>query len=532
MSDLLKRLENLSPEKRELMLKKLQTQTKISSNDTVRKFTAIQPISRDKAIPLSFAQQRLWFLDQLEGKNVNYNMAGAIRITGSLQVVALKQAIAEIVQRHEVLRTNFQTANGMTIQTIAPTADITLPVIDLQGLTSAQQSAEVERLANEEADKPFDLAGDRLLRVTLLMLREQEYILLITIHHKQCDGWSLEIFFCELATLYKVFSVGKPSPLPALPIQYADFADWQRQWLQGEVLENGLNYWKQQLAGAPPLISLPTDRPRPNVQTFRGDVERFEIDSHLTSKLKAISRQSNATLFMTLLAVFATLLSRYNSQSDLVVGSPIANRNRSEIEPLIGFFVNTLLLRIDLTENPTFLELLRRVQQVALDAYTHQDIPFEKLVEELQPERNLSYNPLFQVMFVLQNTPQVSMELPNLTLTLEKEDVTAKFDLTLSIEETDQELIASWEYSTDLFDATTIKRMVGHFQTILEEIVANPQQQVSQIPLLTASERHQLLVEWNKTQVEYPSTSSSKPAPNLLQVTLKLFILQSFLSIY
>jgi amino acid adenylation domain-containing protein/non-ribosomal peptide synthase protein (TIGR01720 family) len=504
MSDLLKRLENLSPEKRELVLKKLQTQTRISSTDTVRQFPSIEPIPRDRAIPLSFAQQRLWFLNELEGANASYNMAAAIRLSGPLQVAALERAIAEIVQRHDVLRTNFKTVNGIAIQSIAPTSTVTLPVVDLQALTPEEQSAEVQRLASVEAEKPFDLANDSLVRITLLMLRKEEHMLLVTIHHIVSDGWSIGIFFREVATLYEAFSTGKPSPLSALPIQYADFAHWQRQWLQGEVLENRLNYWKQQLAGAPPLLSIPTDRPRPKVQTFRGGIEYFQIDADLTRKLKTLSRQSHATLFMTLLAAFASLLSRYSNQSDIVVGSPIANRNRSEIESLIGFFVNTLLLRIDLNGNPDFWELLNRTRQVALDAYAHQDVPFEKLVDELQPERNLSYNPLFQVMFVLQNTPDVKLELPGLTITLENEDVAAKFDLTLSIEETEQELIGSWEYNTDLFDAATIKRMVGHFQTLLEAIVANPQQRVSELPLLTATERHTLLVEWNNTFAEYP----------------------------
>lgn len=504
MSDLLKRLESLSPEKRELVLKKLQTQTPISSTDTVRQFPSIEPIPRDRSIPLSFSQQRLWFLNELEGANASYNMAAAIRLCGPLQIAALKRAIAEIVQRHEVLRTTFKTVDGVAIQSIASTSTVTMLVVDLQALTAEEQSVEVQRLASVEAEKPFDLANGPLVRITLVMLREEEHVLLVTIHHIVSDGWSIGIFFREVATLYEAFSMGKPSPLSSLPIQYADFAHWQRQWLQGEVLENGLNYWKQQLAGAPPLLSLPTDRPRPKVQTSRANIEHFQINSDLTKKLKVLSRQSGTTLFMTLLAAFATLLSCYSNQLDIIVGSPIANRKRSEIEPLIGFFVNTLLLRIDLEGDPSFSELLTRMRHVALDAYAHQDVPFEKLVEELQPERNLSYNPLFQVMFILQNTSQPRLELPGLILTLEMENVTANFDLTLSIEETEQELVASWEYNTDLFDAATIKRMVGHFQTLLEGIVANPQQPVSAIPMLTASERNLLLVEWNNTKKEYP----------------------------
>lgn len=503
MTDLQKRLDNLSEEKRELLLQKLQTHKQISSTGDINQVPPLVAVSREQTVPLSFAQQRLWFLDQLEGGSANYNMAAGVRLIGSLQVAALEQAIAEIVQRHEVLRTNFQTVDGTAIQVIAPTCTITLPVLDLQALTTEEKSTQVQRLAKEEADKLFDLANDSLLRITLLKLREEEHILLVTMHHIISDGWSIEIFFREMTTLYEAFFMGTPSPLAPLPIQYTDFAHWQRQWLQGEVLEKGLSYWKQQLAEIPPLLSLPSDRPRPNTQSFQGNVERFQIQPGLTKKLKELSLQSGATLFMTLLTAFAVLLSRYSNQSDIVVGSPIANRNRKEVEPLIGFFVNTLLLRVDLQGEPSFSELLNQVRQVALDAYTHQDVPFEKLVEELQPERSLSYNPLFQVMFILQNTPQPQLKLAGLNLTLEMENVTVNFDLSLSIEETGQELIGSWEYNTDLFDAATIKRMVGHFQTLLEGIVANPQQQVSKTSILTASERKQLLSEWNNTYKDY-----------------------------
>ena len=504
MNDQQKLLKNLSAQKRELLLKKLQKEKQISLTGKTDNIPPLVAVSREQTLPLSFAQQRLWFLDELEGGSANYNMAAAVRLVGSLQVTALKKAITEIVQRHEVLRTNFKTVNGTAVQVITPNLTVSLPQLDLQALTPEEKSAEVQRLVKEEADKSFDLANDPLLRVTLLKLSPEEHLLLLTIHHIVCDGWSIEVFFREITTHYEAFLIGTPSPLSALPIQYSDFAHWQRQWLQGEVLEKGLNYWKQQLAEIPPLLSLPTDRPRPNVQSFRGDIERFQIKADLTKKLRELSRQSGATLFMSLLTAFAILLSRYSNQSDIIVGSPIANRNYKEIESLIGFFVNTLLLRVDLQGEPTFSELLYRVRQVALDAYTHQNVPFEKLVEELHPERSLSYNPLFQVMFILQNTPQPQLELPGLNLSLEMENVTANFDLSLSIEETEQELLGSWEYNTDWFDATTIKRMVGHFQTLLECIVTNPQQPISALPILTAKERKQLLVEWNNTQKKYP----------------------------
>jgi len=465
----------------------------------------IEPVPRDEELPLSFAQARLWFLDQLEGGSATYNMPATLCLMGPLHVAALEQVVVEIVRRHEVLRTTFPRGNGKAVQVIAPNLTVTLPVVDLQALPENEQSTVVQQLATSEAQRPFDLSNDLLVRVTLLKLGEESHNLLVTMHHIVSDGWSIGIFIREVAALYEAFSKGAPSPLPDLSIQYADFAHWQRQWLTGEVLETQLNYWKQQLAGVAPLLSLPTDRPRPAVQTFRGGTKHFKLNSDLTNKLLTLSQQSGVTLFMTLLTAFVALLCRYSNQSDIVVGSPIANRNRTEIESLIGFFVNTLVLRTDLSGNPTFPELLARVRQVALDAYDHQDVPFEQLVEALQPERSLSHSPLFQVMFVLQNASMERLKLPGLTIIpLEIESVTAKFDLLLLMEETEQELRGSLEYNTDLFDAATIERMLGHFQTMLEAIVANPQQQLKELPLLTAAERHQLLVEWNDTFAEYP----------------------------
>jgi len=491
--------DKLSPAKRALLEKWRRGELKENTEAQV-----IQRCPERDSLPLSFAQQRLWFLDQLEGGSATYNVPAAMRLSGSLQVVALEQAIGEIVQRHEVLRTSFPMVNQSPVQAIAPCLSVTLPIVDLQ-LPELEQSALVQRLAHEEATRPFDLSHGPLLRVTLLRLEEKTHVLLVTMHHIVSDGWSIGIFIRELSALYQAFSTIAPSPLPELPIQYADFAHWQRQWLSGEVLETQLNYWKQQLAGAPPILELPTDRSRPLVQTSRGSAEPFKLNPHLTRRLLTLSQQSGTTLFMTLLAAFVTLLSRYSSQEDIVVGSPIANRHRREIEPLIGFFVNTLVLRTDVKGNPSFSELLTRVRQVALDAYAHQDLPFEQLVETLQPERSLSHNPLFQVMFVLQNASMGKLELPGLTLTpLEMSSVTAKFDLTLAMSETEQGLQGVWEYNTDLFEAATIRRMVGHFQTLLQGIVSNPQQHIQELPLLTDADRHQLLVKWNDTQVEYP----------------------------
>jgi phthiocerol/phenolphthiocerol synthesis type-I polyketide synthase E len=467
--------------------------------------TTIEPASRSTELLLSFPQQRMWFFEQFVERSATYSMHRLLHLVGYLNVAALAKSLTEIVRRHEILRTTFRSVNGAPMQVIAASLAVTVPMVDLQHLLGAEQAAEVQRLANYESQQPFDLVNGPLLRVTRLQLAEQSHVLLITMHHIIGDGWSWVVFFRELGILYQAFFQGEASPLPELPIQYADFACWQRQWFTGELLETQLIYWKQQLAGAPPLLELPTDRSRPSIQTFRGATESFNLSVQLTQKLKTFSQKSGVTLFMTLLAAFFTLLHRYSGQSDIVIGSPIANRHRSEIEPLIGFFVNTLALRIQGQGNPTFADLLAQVRQITLDAHAHQDFPFERLVEVLQPERSASYTPIFQVMFVLQNTPPEKLELPNLTLTaLKPKNNTAKFDLTLSLKETETGISGEWEYSSDLFEAATVHRMIGHLQTLLAGIVANPEYPVSKLPLLTESERHQLLVEWNNTQIDYP----------------------------
>ncbi len=500
MIDLSKRIANLSPEKREL----LRQQLKKKRGDVIR--TPISPQKRDShAFPLSFAQQRLWFLDQLEPGNSTYNIYAAVRLRGPLNVAALEQSLNEILRRHEALRTTFATVEGQPIQMISSPEPFTLSIADLRQFPETEREPEARRLATEEARRPFDLARGPLLRTTLLRLSEEDHILLLTMHHIISDGWSRGVLYRELSALYEAFSAGKPSPLPEPPIQYADFAVWQRQWLQGKTLEVQLSYWKKQLEGAPSVLEVPTDRPRPAVQTFRGARQSLVLSKSLTEAVKALSRQEGATLFMTLLAAFKTLLHRYTGQDDIIVGSPIAGRNRPEVEGLIGFFVNTLVLRTDLSGNPSFRELLSRVREIALEAYAHQDLPFEKLVEELQPERNLSHSPLFQVMFVLQNTPGQALELPDLKLNpMEVDNDTAKFDLTLSVVEGTEGLQGTFEYNTDLLDAVTVKRMVGHLRTLLEGTVANPEQRIEALPLLTEAERHQLLVEWNDTQANYP----------------------------
>jgi amino acid adenylation domain-containing protein len=466
----------------------------------------IKRISGNEEFILSFAQQRLWFLTQLEPNSSFYNMSAVVRLQGQLNRHALEESLNEILRRHEVLRTTFKTAEGRPVPVILSSTPLSLPVIDLSQLSSAQQQTKVKQLALAEAQQPFNLAADLMLRVKLLHLGEQEHVAIFTMHHIASDGWSLDVLVRELSALYQAFCTGQASPLAELPIQYADFAAWQRQWLKGEVLQSQLAYWRRQLDGAPTLLKLPTDHPRPAIQTFRGATYSFEISQEQSVGLKTLSQQQECTLFMTLLAAFKALLHRYTVSEDIVVGSPIANRNRAEIEGLIGFFVNTLVLRTHLGDNPTFGELLSRVREVALGAYAHQDLPFDLLVEELQPQRSLSHTPLFQVMFILQNAPMSEIELSGLNLSLlENNSDTAKFDLTLSMEETASGLVGSFEYNTDLFEVDTIRRMAGHLQTLLSGIIANPEQNLWELPLLTEAEKAQLL-EWNDTQAEYSNS--------------------------
>lgn len=463
-----------------------------------------QLLQKKDFFPLSFAQQRLWFLNQLEPSSAFYNISHAIRLTGFLNVPALEQTLNEIVLRHEALRTSFMTVEGQPIQVIDPTLTISLPIVDLRKFSEVEREAEVLRLTTEEARRPFNLAKAPLLRATLLHLSEVEQVVLFTMHHIVSDDWSMKILIKEVAALYQAFNLGQPSALVELPIQYADFAVWQQQWLQGEELQTQLFYWIQQLDGAPSMIELPTDFPRPAIQNYQGARQSIVLPKSLTQALKKLSQQEGTTLFMTLLAAFKVFLYHYTQQNDILVGTPIANRNRSEIEGLIGFFVNTLVLRTDLGGNPSFRELLRRVRQVTLEAYTHQDLPFEYLVEKLQPQRDLSYSPLFQVMFALQNVRKDELKLPGITLSsLQLEKQTAQFDLSVDFFETESGLSGWFEYNTDLFDASTVTRMVKHFCKLLSDIVANPEQHIAELSLLTQVEQQQLLVEWNNTQAEY-----------------------------
>jgi len=477
--------------------------------------STLHPVSREGPLPLSFAQQRLWFLAQLVPDNPFYNVPAAIRLRGQLDRGVLHQAFRAIVHRHEALRTTFVAVEGQPLQRVTASLDLPLPVVDLQVLPPAEREATAQRLATEEALRPFDLSCDRLLRVKILQLEATEQILLLNLHHIVADGWSLGVLVRELGDLYTAFRLGNPSPLPPLPIQYADFAQWQRQGLQGAVLEAQLAYWRQQLAKAP-VLDLPTDHPRPPQPSYRGATHPLQLSQELTASLQALSQEAGATLFMTLLAAFQSLLYRHSGQEDICVGSPIANRNRRELEGLIGFFVNSLVLRSNLSGNPTFRELLHRVRETTLAAYAHQDLPFEKLVEELHPERDPSRNPLFQVVFALQNAPMQPLELPGVTLQPLKFEVqTTRFDLELHLWEPDHGLSGLWEetcdglsgfmaYSTDLFEPATIARMLGHWQTLLAGIVTNPDATIAELPLLTAAEAQQLLVDWNQTGAAYP----------------------------
>ena len=469
----------------------------------------IVPAVRDGSLSLSFAQQRLWFLDQWEPESAVYNICRAHRLTGRLDVTAMEESLNAIVQRHEILRTTFPAPDGKPTQVIAPVLRLPLAVVDLQKLPVVEREAQSQCMANEEARLPFDLSRGPLLKATLVRLADEDHLFLCTVHQIVCDGWSMQVFFREFWTFYEAYSAKRLPSVPTLSLQYADFSVWQRQWFQGEVLESQLRYWKKQLGTSLPVVSLPNDRSRPVLQSFRGARIPLVLSEFLTEGLNELSRREEVTLFMTLMAAFQTMLYRYTWQEDMVVGFPIANRNWVEAAGLIGFFVNTLVLRTDFSGNPTFNELLSRVRDVCLGAYANQDLPFEKLVEELRPERDRSRNPLFQVMFVFQipESPEVGLQ----SLRSQPVDVdagTSKFDLTLSLAEREKKLTGFIEHSTDLFGRSTIERMMGHFQTLLEGIVANPEQPISTVPLLTEAERDQLLVEWNNKQVDYPNDST------------------------
>ncbi|MFI3157993.1 MAG: amino acid adenylation domain-containing protein [Methylococcaceae bacterium] len=466
---------------------------------------AIRQAARDRLPPLSFAQMRLWLLERISDAGGAYNIPFFLQLEGVLEnEQALERAINEVIRRHDSLRTHFAEHKGVPFQIIEPSLSIALLTRDLSNTPEALREAEMTRHLQAQAAPPFDLIKGPLLRAELIRLGQEHHVLLLTFHHIISDGWSMDVFARELSALYGAFSRNQPSPLPELPIQYADYAVWQQEWLQGEPMERLLAYWKVRLSDVPTL-ELPTDKPRPAIQSFHGKTQPFSLSPDLTEGLKALSRREGVTLFMTLAAAFQVLLHRYSGQDDIVIGTPTAGRSRVELEDLIGFFVNTLVLRTDLSGNPSFRELLAREREVTLGAYAHQDMPFEKLVEALNPERDLSRNPLFQVMFVLQNTPNDQLRLNEMAVeSLSVDNGTNQFDLTLELSETPQGLTGRVNYAGDLFEAASIDRLIGHFQTLLEGIVAHPEALLSELPLLTEAERRQLLVEWNATATPFP----------------------------
>ncbi|MFP2910880.1 amino acid adenylation domain-containing protein, partial [Pyxidicoccus sp. 3LFB2] len=461
-------------------------------------------------LPLSFSQQRLWFLEQLAPDSAFYNVPAAVRLTGPLDVPALEQSFEALMGRHESLRTTFRAEGGLPVQVVSPAGRVTLHVVDLSGRPDSEREQEARRLTEAESLRPFDLSQGPLLRTTLLKLAEQEHLLVLTLHHIVSDGWSTDILVREVAALYEAFSEARTPVLPELPVQYPDYALWQREWLKGEVLDAQLGYWKQQLEGSPAALELPTDKPRPAVQVYRGEIRHVLWPKALWRDLEALGRREGATPFMVLLAAFQTVLSRYSGQEDVCVGAPIAGRTQRETEGLIGFFANMLVLRARLQPGQSFRQLLAQVREVTLGAYAHQDVPFEKLVEELQPERDLSRSPLFQVTLTLQNTPATEVKLSRgLTLAgVESEGRTSKFDLSLLVDELPHGVVAAVNYNSDLFEAETMERLLGHLRVLLESAVARPEQRLADLPLMDAEEQRRLVEEWGGKRVEYPREQS------------------------
>ena len=465
-----------------------------------------QPIKNiPRQFPLSFTQRRLWFLDQLLPHSPVYNICTAERLTGQLDLAALKASLVAIVERHEILRTSFPAVDGEPLQIVNPDAKSVLLEIDLTHLPIAQRQVEATQILAEEAQTGFDMACGPLFRARLLVLGSDEFVWLFIVHQMIWDGWSFKIFHKELASFYESYLTGKPAVVPELPLQFVDYAVRERKELEGERSQKQLSFWRQTLYSDFHHLSLPTDHPRLPQPSYHGMRQSVVLPEPLPKGLKELRRRQGATLFMTLLAAFTTLLYRYSGQTNIVVGCPIANRSRPETENLIGSFINTVALKTRIDDHLRFTELLSEVRASCLAAFTHQEFPFEKLVEEMHPERSLNKNPLFQVFFAFQQTPPQSLSLRDLsTKQLEVSSNTSKFDLTLSLTERGQKLVGFFEYSTDLFDHDRIERMAGHFQTLLEAIVSDPDQSIATLPILTEAERHQILIEWNDTAADYP----------------------------
>jgi len=464
------------------------------------------PAPRDKALPLSFAQQRLWFLNQLDANSAVYNLAVALRLHGALDLKALQRTLSHIIERHESLRTTFSANEGDPVQIISAHGPVLPQIFELDDqLTPAERDEKIRQLVQDDVRQPFNLSLGPLIRATLFSANEHEHELVITMHHVVGDAWSVEVLLHELNVLYNDFAAGRESSLQPLPVQYADFAHWQRSWMQGDVLEKQMSFWRQRFSGNLPVIELPLDRPRPPVQTFHGALETFAISTDLQRQLRRLSREEGTTLFMTMFATFLVLLNRYSLQKDVIVGTPVAGRNRIETESLIGFFVNTLPMRFDLSGKPTFREILRQVREVVLETDSHQDVPFEKLVEELQPERDLSRTPLYQVVFMLQNAALPEMDLAGVKAVPRlAETGAAKFDLVMALQDEPDSLSGVLEYNSDLFVPSTINRMLEHYQSVLERVVESPDQKLSELTVLSADERQQLVVDWNDTAIDFP----------------------------
>ncbi|WP_258199117.1 condensation domain-containing protein, partial [Streptomyces sp. A244] len=479
----------LSDAKRELLKRRLR------GEQVSRRAWEPRP---DGPLPLSFAQQRLWFLSQLEPGSTEYNLSMRVRWDGTPDVAALGAALSGVVARHEVLRTRLVAgAEGVPYQVIDEPAPFPLPVVDVSGSTDPAQA--VRELAAADAQVPFDLSTGPLIRATLLRAGQGEHVLVVALHHVVFDEWSDSVFHRELMALYEAFRAGESDPLPPLEVQYADYAVWQRQWLQGDALERQLSYWRDRLSGAAEL-DLPLDRPRPPVRSSAGATMGIDIPDDVADGLRELSRECGVSMFMTLLSAYAVLLGRYAGSDDVVVGTPVANRNRAETEGLIGFFVNTLVMRTDLSGDPSFREVLRRVRETALGAYAHQDVPFEQVVEALVSERDRSRTPLFQALFNYDFVEGGSFESGS-----GDDEVDAKFDLRLVLSDSGARLGAEFEYSTALFDAATVKRLGGHLVTLLSAVAADAGQRVGALPVLSAGEREVLAQEWNAPSVDVPA---------------------------
>ncbi|HEX8149647.1 MAG TPA: amino acid adenylation domain-containing protein, partial [Pyrinomonadaceae bacterium] len=501
MSDLTKRIARLSPAQLEALRLRLKSEEAAPQTPA----PAVAPRRRETNVsPQSFAQQRLWILNRLQPGNPAYNIPTPMRFVGRLDVTLLERVLTEIVRRHESLRTRFAADGGEPVQIVEPPCPVTLAVTDIGHLAEDEREAEVRRLANQDAQQPFDLSQAPLWRARVVRISERDQVLLLTMHHIITDAWSLSVLLREIVQLYKAFAAGRPSPLAELEIQYADYSVWQREWLRGEVLERQLAYWKQNLAGAPALLELPTDHRRPPVQTFNGARLSLNLGKPLSDALAEFNRREGVTLFVTLLAGFKALLHRYSGQADIVVGSPVANRKGAEVEKLIGFFVNTVAIRTKISGDPTFRDFLRQVRDAALGAISHQDVPFERVVEEVTPERNLSHSPLFQTVLALQNIRIEPWDLPGLQLhPIEVDSGHAKFDVSLSLMNSEQGISGRLEYNTDLFEGGTIRRMVEHLKELLGAAVAAPERRLRELSLLTGEERR-LLAEWNNTAADFP----------------------------